>query len=84
MNYMDIVEDMERQHPDFFKEYEILAQQYYHNLGYYDLYAIPKSHLLALLTLFNESGYRITKIHKTDENVVYLNNNVLSFKKESK
>lgn len=82
MEYNKLLEDLEAQHPDFLRQYETLAQQYYAHMSYHDTFAIPKSHMIALLTLLNESGYKINKVVTArEDNIVYLNNNVLNFKK---
>ena len=76
----DIIEDMLRQHPNFFERYENLAQQYY-KLVEADGYPIPRAHCNALLELLTQSGYRLTKVTVND-NVTSLTPNVLGFKRK--
>jgi hypothetical protein len=76
----EIIEDMLKQHPNFFERYENLAQQYY-KLVEGDGYPIPRAHCNALLELLTQSGYRLTKVEVYD-NVTVLTPNVLGFRKK--
>ncbi len=82
MTHTQIIQDLLRKNPQFFQEYESLAQRFYNSLD--SVTAIPEAHAKALLTLLEESGYEVRKrvpLKSVENSVVLEINNVLSFKK---
>jgi len=81
MTAYDIIQDLLKQNPDFFKRYEQLAQTYYKYVTVHDTDSIPRAHCTALLELLTQSGYKLNKVIPEND-VVYLSGNVINFKKK--
>ena len=68
MKLDDILKDLEATNPDFFDQYEAMAQSFYSVLPRGVSNGIPKSHAKAMLMLLNMSGYMVIKRPSSDGN----------------
>jgi hypothetical protein len=79
MNIQAILKDLEATNPNFFEQYEYLAQAYYSSFkGLGVTNGIPKAHANAMLTLLDESGYTVIKksVGSGGDNVITLRRTV--------